>query len=99
MVDRWQQRFAEWCRAKQAYDILQEEVENTRALYQKVLLAMRETDLLSHNKVNDIWIVDAAEVPVKPVRPRIVLTLVLAVGSGLSLVLAGWWVKGSAVVS
>ena len=40
-------------------------------------------------------VIDLASVPIRPIKPRIILTLLGSVGSGMCLLLLGWLVNGS----
>jgi capsular exopolysaccharide synthesis family protein len=48
---------------------------------------MKEVELMNKDKANNIRLVDPATVPVKPIKPRIVLTLLLGAFGGLAIAL------------
>jgi succinoglycan biosynthesis transport protein ExoP len=52
------------------YGVLQREVESARQIYQSLLQRAKETGVAGELKASNIRIVDAAEVPRAPVRPR-----------------------------
>jgi succinoglycan biosynthesis transport protein ExoP len=67
------------------YSVLKREAEAADLLYKQVLGKMKETDLNSRNRLQNILIIDNAEPPLKPVKPRIILTLFLGVVGGLGI--------------
>jgi capsular exopolysaccharide synthesis family protein len=72
------------------YNIYQQEVDTNRALYDGLLQRYKEIGVAGGVGVNNISVVDAAEVPQKPSSPRMVLNLAIALlaGIGLGAVLA-----------
>lgn len=72
------------------YKKLQREQENNQRLYELVLARAKEADLTSLLKANNVRVLEAAQVPMKPVKPRkaIVLLLALLLGAGLGVGLA-----------
>lgn len=67
------------------YNILKREVETNRQLYEGLLQRMKEAAVSAGLKASNVRIVDVAEPPQKPVKPRIVLNLSLGVLLGLAL--------------
>ncbi|OGW17506.1 MAG: hypothetical protein A3G93_07930 [Nitrospinae bacterium RIFCSPLOWO2_12_FULL_45_22] len=67
------------------YGVLKREVETNKQLYENFLLRLKETSATAGLKTTNIRIVDRAEVPARPIKPRIILNLVLALISGLTL--------------
>ncbi|MFO1499092.1 MAG: polysaccharide biosynthesis tyrosine autokinase [Verrucomicrobiota bacterium] len=67
------------------YDVLKREAEAADVLYKAVLAKMKESDITSHNKINNIRVVDPARVPIRPIKPRIVLTIFLGLIGGLGI--------------
>lgn len=65
------------------YKRLAREEENNRRLYDLVLKRLKETDLSSMLRNNNIRLLDAATRPTVPVRPRVQLNLVIALLCGL----------------
>ena len=58
------------------YDILKRDAENKKSIHSNVLVRMKETELMSRLNSNNMRIVDLASVPLKPVKPRLVLTII-----------------------
>src|SRR5688572_28888074 len=71
------------------YDILKRDAENNKSIHSNVLVRMKETELMSRLNSNNMRIVDLASVPLRPIKPRLVVTilagLVGAVAVSLSL--------------
>ncbi len=66
------------------YDALNRKAEQSKLLYNIVLGRMKETDLTSKDKTQNMRIVDRAVDPRNPVKPRVVLTLLLGAVGGLA---------------
>jgi capsular exopolysaccharide synthesis family protein len=71
------------------YNILKREVETNKSLYGGLLGRLKQTVVSAELKFSNIRIIDAADPPDRPVRPRWVLNLALAVIFGLSLGIGG----------
>jgi polysaccharide biosynthesis transport protein len=75
------------------YNIYQQEVDTNRALYDGLLQRYKEIGVAGGVGVNNVAVVDAADVPEKPSSPRMLLNLVasllagLFIGAALALVL------------
>ena len=67
------------------YNILKREVETNRSLYGGLLGRLKQTMVSAELKFSNIRIIDAADPPDRPVRPRLVLNLALAMFLGLGL--------------
>jgi capsular exopolysaccharide synthesis family protein len=67
------------------YDVLSRKAEQSKLLYNIVLGRMKETDLTSKDKNQNMRVVDRAVEPRRPVKPRVVLTLFLGVLGGLGV--------------
>mgnify|MGYP000504067959 CR=1 FL=1 len=65
------------------YRVLEREVQSNKRMYEILLTRLKETDLSSNLNVNNISIIDRAEVPEKPVKPRVMLNMILAVMVGV----------------
>lgn len=65
------------------YNIYQQEVDTNRALYDGLLQRFKEIGVAGGVGVNNITIVDPADVPQKPSSPRLLLNLALAFLTGL----------------
>jgi len=67
------------------YNILKREVDTSKQLYEGLLQRLKEAQVSAGLKASNIRIVDAAEVPKRPVKPRVLLNLALGVVLGLGL--------------
>lgn len=67
------------------YNIFQREVDTNRQLYDGLLQRYKEIGVAGGVGVNNVSVVDAADVPVKPSSPRLVLNLALTLLAGLVL--------------
>lgn len=72
------------------YNILKREVDTNRQLFESLLQRYKEVSAESGITSNNISVVDTAEVPRKPISPRALLNMALALltGIGLSLLYA-----------
>jgi len=72
------------------YNILKREVDTSKQLFDGLLQRLKEAQVSAGLKASNIRIVDASEVPKRPVKPRIALNLALGaiVGLGLGIGLA-----------
>jgi len=68
--------------SKIAYDTIKRDAENNKAIHSNVLIRLKETELMSRMNSNNMRIVDEASEPLKPVKPRIVLTVVAGLIGG-----------------
>ena len=71
------------------YNMLKREVETNKSLYVGLLGRLKQTVVSAELKFNNIRVVDAADPPGKPVRPRLMLNLALAGFLGLGLGIGG----------
>jgi succinoglycan biosynthesis transport protein ExoP len=67
------------------YNILKREVDTNRQLYEGLLQRLKEAGVSASLKASNIRIVDPAEPPAKPAKPRIPLNLAVGVLLGLGL--------------
>lgn len=67
------------------YNIYQQEVDTNQALYDGLLQRFKEIGVAGGVGVNNIAVVDAAEIPKRPSSPRLFLNLVIALIVGLGL--------------
>jgi succinoglycan biosynthesis transport protein ExoP len=65
------------------YKILKREVDTNRGIYNSLLQRLKEVEVTEGIKASNIHVVDKAEVPAAPYRPRPLLNLALAVVVGL----------------
>lgn len=84
-VDQLKASYLDLRRRSIQYNIYQQEVDTNRALYDGLLQRFKEIGVAGGVGVNNISVVDPADVPQKPSSPRIVLNLVLAALAGLGL--------------
>lgn len=68
-----------------AYNRLDREKKDNERLYDLVLGRMKEANISGQQKTNNIRIVDAALVPLRPIKPRFSLNMLLAAVVGLFL--------------
>ncbi|MBN1547643.1 MAG: polysaccharide biosynthesis tyrosine autokinase [Syntrophaceae bacterium] len=68
------------------FQVLQQEAESNRQLYDLLLKRLKETSVTEENRTVNIHVVDAAEVPLGPVKPQkargVLFALVLGLGLG-----------------
>lgn len=65
------------------YQVLQQETESNRGLYDMLLKRLKETNVSEENRTVNIHVVDPAEIPKRPAKPRLKLNLLLACLVGL----------------
>ena len=66
------------------YNILKREVDTNKQLYEGLLTRMKEATVSAGLNSSNIRIVDAAEVPKSPVKPRVFLNLALGITLGVA---------------
>ena len=84
-VDELKSSFLDQRRRSIQYNIYQQEVDTNRALYDGLLQRFKEIGIAGGVGVNNISVVDPAEVPKKPSSPRLLLNLAIALLAGLGL--------------
>jgi capsular exopolysaccharide synthesis family protein len=67
------------------YNILKRQVDTDKQLYEGLLTRMKEATVSAGVKASNIRIVDAAQVPKSPVKPRVALNLALGIILGAAL--------------
>lgn len=67
------------------YNIYQQEVDTNRALYDGLLQRFKEIGVAGGVGINNISIVDNADIPQKPSSPRLLLNLLVSLIAGLGL--------------
>lgn len=65
------------------YRVLEREVHTNKRMYEILLTRSKEIDLSGTLSVNNISIVDRAEIPQKPIKPRVKRNVLLAIVAGL----------------
>ncbi len=92
-VDQLKSSYLDLRRRSIQYNIYQQEVDTNRALYDGLLQRFKEIGVASGVGVNNISIVDPADVPQAPSSPRLMLNLLIAaligtlLGCGLAFAL------------
>lgn len=66
------------------YTRLNQEADLARQAYSKVLAAEQDLKIAIQNKINNMHVVDKAREPIRPVKPRTILTLFLGFFGGLA---------------
>jgi polysaccharide biosynthesis transport protein len=67
------------------YNIIKREVDSDKQLYEGLLTRLNEAGVSADLRASNIRIVDAAEVPEKPIRPRKLLDIAISLIAGLVL--------------
>lgn len=67
------------------YQVLQQETESNRTLYDMLLKRLKETNVSEENRTVNIHVVDLAVAPKAPFEPRVKRNIFLAIAVGLSL--------------
>ena len=67
------------------YDIESRNAEQLRTLYNTLLSRLEEVRIAQRSHTSNITVVDHAEVPLEPVKPRVVLTIIFSIVGGLGL--------------
>lgn len=84
-VEQLKSRFLDVRRRSIQYNIYQQEVDTNRALYDGLLQRFKEIGVAGGVGINNISVVDTADVPQSPSSPRMLLNLALALMAGLAL--------------
>jgi len=66
------------------YGVLKRQAESSRQMYDLLIRRFKETSLTEEMKIGNIRIIDRAEIPTKPVKPRKKLNILLAMAIGLT---------------
>ncbi|MDP2895525.1 MAG: polysaccharide biosynthesis tyrosine autokinase [bacterium] len=82
-VGKKKQEVLEFTRRVNQYEGLLREVDTTKKLYDEILNRSRETDISERTEKSDVRIVDRAEVPGAPFKPRTERNIMLALIAGL----------------
>ncbi len=67
------------------YNIYQQEVDTNRALYDGLLQRFKEIGVAGGVGINNISVVDSADIPQKPSSPRLFLNLLIGLVGGLAI--------------
>lgn len=84
-VDQLKSSFLDDRRRSIQYNIFQQEVDTNRALYDGLLQRYKEIGVAGGVGVNNVSVVDQADVPQRPSSPRLLINLAIALLAGLGL--------------
>ena len=84
-VDNLKQEFIDLRRRSIQYNVYQQEVQTNQALYDSLLQRFKEIGVAGGVGVNNISVVDEAEWPREPSSPRLLLNLLLATVTGMTV--------------
>jgi succinoglycan biosynthesis transport protein ExoP len=84
-VDQLKSSYLDNRRRSIQYNIYQQEVDTNRALYDGLLQRFKEIGVAGGVGVNNISVVDVADVPQRPSSPRLLLNLLIAVLAGFGV--------------
>lgn len=84
-VDQLKSNFLDLRRRSIQYNIYQQEVDTNRALYDGLLKRFEEIGVAGGVGINNVSVVDSADVPEKPSSPRLVLNLAFSLLIGLGI--------------
>lgn len=82
-VDQLKAGYLDLRRRSIQYNIFQQEVDTNRALYDGLLQRFKEIGVAGGVGVNNISVVDPADVPQRPSSPRLLINLVISLLAGL----------------
>lgn len=84
-VDQLKSSYLDLRRRSIQYNIYQQEVDTNRSLYDGLLQRFKEIGVAGGVGVNNISVVDLADVPEKPSSPKLLINLLIALFAGLGL--------------
>jgi succinoglycan biosynthesis transport protein ExoP len=84
-VDQLKASYLDNRRRSIQYNIYQQEVDTNRALYDGLLQRYKEVGIAGGVGVNNISVVDTADVPQRPSSPRLLINLLVSLLAGLGL--------------
>ncbi len=84
-VDELKQNYLDLRRRSIQYNIYQQEVDTNRALYDGLLQRFKEIGVAGGVGINNISVVDAADIPQKPSSPRLLLNVFVSLLAGLGI--------------
>jgi succinoglycan biosynthesis transport protein ExoP len=87
MKDRQERDLIELNSLKIDYGVLKRQAKQNDGLYQQVLAKMKETELSGRNKIDNMRVVDEANIPLRPIKPRVMLTIFLGFVGGIAVAL------------
>lgn len=83
-VDELEQKQLDMGKQRIAYDALAREAEIQTKLFMDVIKSQKQMEIAANSKINNMSVVDPAVEPLRPIKPRVALTLVLGVFCGLA---------------
>ncbi len=84
-VDALKSQYLDMRRRSIQYNIYQQEVDSNRALYDGLLNRFKEIGVAGGVGINNISVVDGADVPQKPSSPRMLINLLASILAGMVL--------------
>lgn len=84
-VEKLKSSYLDLRRRSIQYNIYQQEVDTNRALYDGLLQRFKEVGVAGGVGVNNISVVDPADIPQRPSSPRLVVNLLVALLAGVAL--------------
>lgn len=84
-VDQLKANYLDQRRRSIQYNIFQQEVDTNRSLYDGLLQRYKEIGVAGGVGVNNVSVVDTADVPQSPSSPRLVLNLAISLVAGFAL--------------
>ncbi|WP_037477186.1 GumC family protein [Sphingomonas melonis] len=84
-VEQLKGNFLDLRRRSIQYNIYQQEVDTNRALYDGLLQRFKEIGVAGGVGINNISVVDQADIPQRPSSPRLFINLILALLGGLGI--------------
>jgi len=84
-VEQLKSNYLDLRRRSIQYNIYQQEVDTNRALYDGLLQRFKEIGVAGGVGVNNVSVVDMAEIPKGPSSPRLIINLALALLAGLAI--------------
>lgn len=84
-VDQLKSSYLDNRRRSIQYNIYQQEVDTNRALYDGLLQRYKEVGVAGGVGINNISVVDTADVPQRPSSPRLIINLLISLLAGLGL--------------
>lgn len=84
-VDQLKSKYLDLRRRSIQYNIYQQEVDTNRALYDGLLQRFKEIGVAGDVGVNNVAIVDMADVPQRPSSPKLLVNLAAALLAGVAL--------------
>lgn len=77
------------------YALLQRDVQSTRDLYESLMKKLKDAGIDQGLRSSDLRLVDEAEIPTAPVRPRVPVNLALGLFGGIMVGIAGAFLRES----